>query len=280
MYCALTVDLKDSRKYPTESRNELQGYLIEAAELLNEIFHPSLERELSFSGGDELQGLFTGPDAAFLCLRLLRRLLFPIPLHAGLGIGEWTTVVPDRNTFYQDGTAFHRARAAIEQAKRETDYTALMDTGGDGDARLNAMMNAAFRLAEQNTCHQNELALLLEFLYPILPSKAITDFDVSPLRELLRKRADLAIFAGEKRQGRRSVFDSKTMSGPYGTSPDRPLPAECGLVCSEAHPYGAASMTADAAGLTRQAVDTALRAANVYPERALALALRDTLAEL
>ena len=39
-------------------------------------------------------------------------------------------------------------------------------------------------------------------------------------------------------------------------------------------------MTADAAGLTRQAVDTALRAANVYPERALALALRDTLAEL
>ena len=278
MYCALTVDLKDSRRYPPERRNELQSFLIEAAETLTGIFRPALARELSFSGGDELQALFTGPEAAFLCLRLLRRVLFPIPLHAGLGVGEWTTVVPERSTFYQDGTAFHRARAALEQAKRETDYTALLDTGGEGDARLNAVMNAAFLLAEQNTSRQNELALLLEYLYPILPRQEA--FDLSPLWGLMRARAGLALFAGEKGIGRQSVFAGKRPES--FAAPVMGLTSWSGMrrCYHDAHPYGAASAAAEAAGLTRQAVDTALRASKVYAERALALTLRDGLAEL
>ena len=289
MYCALTVDLKDSRKYPTESRNELQGYLIETADTLNRIFRPSLERELSFSGGDELQGLFTGPDAAFLCLRLLRRLLFPIPLHAGLGVGEWTTVVPDRNTFYQDGTVFHRARAAIEQAKRETDYTAFMDAENEKNAGLNAMLNASFALTEQNTAYQNELGLLLECFYPISPKEGLYLGELSGISALMRRRKGLVAFYGEKDRKRpTAVFDRVEQEPDFwirnanqtwseGWRENRTGQREC---YPFAHPRGAASTIADAAGLTRQAVDTALRAANVYPERALALALLDTLAEL
>lgn len=279
MYCALTVDLKDSRKYPPKSRNELQDFLIEAAELLNEIFGPMPEGRLSFSGGDELQGLFPRADAAFLCLRLLRRIFFPIPLHAGLGLGEWTTVVPGRNSFYQDGSAYHRAREAIEWAKRDTDNAALLMTGGEGDARLNAMMNACFRLTEQNTAHQNQLSLLLEFLYPILPEGAGAEaaLGLSRLPALMRSRDALEVFAGERGRTRESVFHSKTLAGPYGPPSER-FEWYDGRLCSPfAHPYGAASTVAEAAGLTRQAVDTALRASNVYAERALAMALAEEL---
>ncbi len=282
MVCALNVDLKDSRKYPPKSRNELQGFLVETAETLNEFFGLTPEGRLSFSGGDELQGLFPGADAAFLCLRLLRRIVFPIPLHAGLGVGEWSTVVPNRNTFYQDGTAYHRAREAIERAKRDTDSMALLAAGGDRDAGLNAMLNACFALTEQNTAHQNELALLLEFLYPILPESAGAEAaeGLSRLPELMRKRDGLEIFNGEGSRRRESVFHSKTLAGPFGPPSER-FEWSDGKHCFPfAHPYGAASAAADAAGLTRQAVDKALRASNVYAERALALALAGELRRL
>lgn len=278
VYCALIVDLKDSRKYPPESRNELQAFLIETAEMLNEIFGLTPEGSLSFSGGDELQGLFPGADAAFLCLRLLRRIFFPIPLHAGLGLGEWTTVVPARNSYYQDGSAYHRAREAIDWAKRDTDNSALLMSGGEGDPGRNAMLNACFRLTEQNTAHQNQLSLLLEFLYPILPEGAGAEAarGLSRLPALMRKRDELEVFAGERGRIRESVFQSKTLAGPYGPPSER-LERDGGRLCSPfAHPYGAASTVADAAGLTRQAVDTALRASNVYAERALAIALAET----
>ena len=286
MYCALTVDLKDSRKYPTESRNELQHYLISAAEALNQIFRPTLERELSFSGGDELQGLFIGPDAAFLCLRMLRRLLFPIPLHAGMGVGEWTTVIPERNTFYQDGPAFHRARAAIEQAKRETDYTALISLGSADSAGMNAMLNAVFALTEQNTAYQNELALLLECFYPILSEEGLYLTELNSIPALMRRRKGLAAFFDEKERKRpNTVFDKVEREPDFrlrnakqtwseAWRENRPVQRES---YPFAHPRGAASAIAEAAGLTRQAVDTALRASNVYAERALTLALLEML---
>ena len=114
MVAALTLDLKNSQKYDYKKRADIQKYLIDIVDIMNHVFRASLLRDLRFNGGDEMQGLFQDPENAFLCLRLFQHSLHNIPFHAGIGIGEWTTVIDDKDTFYQDGTAYHRARRAID----------------------------------------------------------------------------------------------------------------------------------------------------------------------
>ena len=276
MYCALTVDLKHSRRYDNQARLELQEYLVQSMELLNQIFADSLEKKLRFSGGDELQGLFSGVDAAILCFRLLRRMVFPAELHAGFGMGEWNVRILDRDTFYQDGSAYHRAREAVEQAKRDTDRDVVFLSGDPMmDGMRDALLNGALRLTAGNTVYQNELAVLLECLYPIPPRGRLWAIPLHKIPALMERRYELMFYQKGFSKSRKSPLM-------YGCINDQDAEKafireckqqEAGQEGTWAHPRGAASEVAKAANLTRQAVDTALKSANVYHERALILAL-------
>lgn len=279
MYGALMVDLKGSRDYEPERRNALQQYLVELTEILNLCFASGLERRLEFNGGDEIQGLFTRPADALLCLRLLRRAIFPVPIHGGIGVGEWTVRTPERDTFYQDGPVYHRAREAIELAKKERDYRALMITGRSKDMALNAVLNGIFALTEGNSSHQNDLALLVELLYPIVSPEGSLDLSgLLELAELLSRRGELCE-GGKPAKLRPEAFSEAVRLGPrfLGESWAEARNRNSSACYSCAHPYGAASAAAALAGLKRQAVDTALRAAKVYEERSLTLALLELL---
>ena len=267
MYCALTVDLKHSRQYGDQERWELQEYLVRTTELLNQIFGDSLEKELRFSGGDELQGLFLGADAAILCFRLLRRMIFPIQLHAGFGTGEWSVQIPNRDTFYQDGSAYHLAREALEQAKRETDWEAVFCSGNpEADRMQTAVLNAALCLTKRNTDHQNELAVLLECLFPLAPNRDLRERYIAEIPELMAERYTLTYYKKRfARSGKPRVMAAVAAEGVT-------MPRSSGRE-ELPHPRGAASELARLADLKRQSVDTALRSANVYQERALILAL-------
>ena len=266
MSCVLTVDMKHSKGYGAEERRALQDYLIDVAELLNRVFAASLEKELRFSGGDELQGLFRDLGGAVLCFRLLRRAVFPLPLHAGFGLGDWTVNVPERDTFYQDGPAFHLAREAVEQAKGDTDRDAVVRSGDEGrDAAANAMLNAALRLTERNTAHQNELAVLLECLYPLDPGGVLDGAALVQLPTLMLERYGIAFYEKRVLQAQKPPV--------MAMAADRDRAAPQSAEPCAAHPRGAATAVAQAAHLTRQAVDTALRSANVYHERALILSM-------
>lgn len=266
MYCAMTVDLKHSRRYGDQERWELQEYLVRTTELLNQIFCDSLEKELRFSGGDELQGLFLGRDVAILCFRLLRRMVFPIKLHAGFGTGEWSVQIPNRDTFYQDGSAYHMAREALEQAKRETDWDAVFRSENpEADRVQTAVLNAALRLTKRNTDHQNELAVLLECLFPLFPNRDLRERYIAEILRLMAWRYDLTYYKNRfARSGKPQIMAAAAagVTMPWGSGREG-LP----------HPRGAASEMARLVGLKRQSVDTALRSANVYHERALILAL-------
>ena len=280
VYAALIVDLKRSRDYQPERRSALQSYLVELTDELNRLFCDSLERELRFSGGDELQGLFRSPSAAWLCLRLLRRTIHPVAFHAGLGVGEWVARTPERDTFFQDGPVYHRARAALEAAKGETDCPALANTGGDLDPALNAILNGSLLLTAQNTAHQNLLALLLECLYPLFPLEEGLHLEALP--ELLQRMEEWAGFTDYLigRQSKRPyvLFEAARRLQKTDTAMDSyPLRIGPEGTYAAAHPRGAASAVAEAVGLKRQAVDTALRASKAYTERALALAGLDIL---
>lgn len=70
-YTALIIDLKKSRRYTKDDRNHIQHYIMDDFHLLNGLYCTELVREVDFSAGDEVQGLFSSPEAAYLYYRML-----------------------------------------------------------------------------------------------------------------------------------------------------------------------------------------------------------------
>ena len=89
-YVSLIMDIEKSRTYATEDRIELQKYMSYCIDKLNELFRENIEHDVTFSAGDELQGLFNDTTVAVMYFRLFEMLLKPVKLRAGIGVGEWT----------------------------------------------------------------------------------------------------------------------------------------------------------------------------------------------
>ena len=166
-YTVLMVDIRKSRQYQQQERQELQNFCLKAVELLNGIFAEALVKNVEFSAGDELQGLFKRMDAAFLYLRLFRMLLWDVDVYAGIGHGDWTVQVVGRGTTFQDGPAYHHARKALEACKKAKDYSLVVCTDAGLDGMSSALLNSLFSLNERLTLYQSELWLLLEILWPV-----------------------------------------------------------------------------------------------------------------
>lgn len=63
--------------------------------------------------------MFRDLPSAFLAYRYLRILVQTVELRGGIGIGSWTTRTESSLSTEQDGTAYHRARAAIDAAEKD-----------------------------------------------------------------------------------------------------------------------------------------------------------------
>ena len=125
-YTALIIDLKSSRKYNIRARNNIQEYIMHVVDVLNYIFRKSLEKDVDFSAGDEIQGLFSSTKAAYLYFRMFSMLVSPIEIRAGIGIGSWEVVIKDAGTTAQDGRAYHNARYAIKAVEESKGYSVLL----------------------------------------------------------------------------------------------------------------------------------------------------------
>ena len=106
-YAALIIDLKKSRSYTKEDRNHIQYYIMDVIHLLNRLYRRELVREVDFSAGDEVQGLFSSPEAAYLYYRMLSMWLHPVEIRAGIGVGGWDVQLDSKGTTGQDGPAYH-----------------------------------------------------------------------------------------------------------------------------------------------------------------------------
>lgn len=168
-YTAMIADVADSRRLEPEARTSLQKQLFQSTETLNGLFAPALVKPVAFSAGDELQGLFRTPEAAILCWRMLVLTLDGAALRAGFGVGGWEVRIREAGTTAQDGTAYHRAREAIEAAEKSGE-TALLRSGDDPtDAAVNALLGAALRICagRRGSRAQLEAARTLEFSCPL-----------------------------------------------------------------------------------------------------------------
>ena len=98
-YVALIADIKGSRKYRAEERGYLQDLTNESLLFANELFKEGIEKEVVFSAGDEVQGLFREPATAFLYYRFLCFLLGPGVLRGGLGVGTFISTIAMSNAY-------------------------------------------------------------------------------------------------------------------------------------------------------------------------------------
>jgi len=166
-------------------RNSIQNYITAVISSLNGIFSNSLAKEVVFSAGDEIQGLFLSPESAYLYLRMFCMLIFPVEIRAGIGIGEWNIIVENASTTAQDGPAYHNARTAIKNVKDSSGYSVLLYSGKDADLYLNALINSYFALSSNHSEYQNDIMLLSELLYPIDYHQAISYDKIKNIFELI-----------------------------------------------------------------------------------------------
>ncbi|QQB73160.1 SatD family protein [Fusobacterium canifelinum] len=254
-YSVLMIDLKNSRSYTIQDRNNIQNSILNSIKILNKIFENSIEKEVEFSAGDEIQGLFTSAQSAYLYYRLFSMLIFPIEIHSGIGFGTWDIKVDNASSTAQDGIAYHNARKAIDEAKKSLEYSVLFYSKDKNDTIINSLINSNNLLSTKQSKYQNNLMLLAEVLYPIA-SKDIIDY--KNLKELLK------FLQFEKKDD--FVIDIDYL--PIARQLDKE-----NFYITEGKKRGLSTQISKLLGVSRQSVEKAIKSGNVYELRNLTIAI-------
>ncbi len=182
-YVSLIIDIEKSKSYRIDERNEMQHYMDKCINNLNHLFKHNIQCEVTFSAGDEMQGLFDDVTTALLYFRLLELLMKPVKLRAGIGVGDWTVKIEKGLSTQQDGPAYHRARIAIEEVYKMQLQNIRIYSEKD-DVLANHLINASLLLKRQQIYMQNIVQVIIELLYPFLTNdRALDAYEV--IKELL-----------------------------------------------------------------------------------------------
>ena len=254
-YSALMIDLKNSRSYSIQDRNNIQNSILNSITTLNKIFKNSIEKEVEFSAGDEIQGLFVSPQSAYLYYRLFSTIIFPIEIHSGIGFGTWDIKVDNASSTAQDGTVYHYARKAIDEAKKSLEYSTLFYSKNKNDIIINSLINAAALLAFKQSEYQNKLMLLTEILYPIASEDII---DYKNLKEILK------FIQFEKRENLILDIDYPIIS--------TQLEKESFYI-TEGKKRGLSTQISKLLGVSRQSVEKSIKIGDIYELRNLTIAV-------
>ena len=249
------VDLKNSRLYDIQDRNNIQNSILSGINILNKIFKNSIEKEVEFSAGDEIQGLFLSSQAAYLYYRLFSMLIFPIEIHCGIGFGTWDIKVESASSTAQDGTVYHYARKAIDEAKKSLEYSVLFYSKNKNDIIINSLINSNNLLAEKQSKYQNNLMLLAEILYPIANGDII---EYKELKELLK------FIQFEKKENLIIDIEYPIIS--------TQLEKESFYV-TEGKKRGLSTQISKLLGVSRQSVEKAIKTGNIYELRNLTISI-------
>lgn len=271
LYAVLIIDLKRSKRYSAEYRSDIQSFIFSTIQCLNNIFYESLIKKVDFSAGDELQGLFTSPQAAFLYYRFFNLIISPIRIRAGIGVGTWDVVIDDAGTTAQDGVAYHRARYAIETTEREAfGYNILLNSGKSTDSLINSTINTSSIIIEKNSYRQNFIMLLTELMYPITCEDIVDLYKLDVIiYDLIQQKQDLLIerkpysyMSTEKRPLEYNIGHIELIKPIDAYSYDNDF-----FINSAAQMRGFRTIIADVLNITRQGTYNSIRSSNLFEER-------------
>lgn len=269
-YVALIMDLKKSRAYSSRNRNDIQGYVLLVVNVLNDIFRRALEKEVTFSAGDEVQGLFSSVEASYLYFRLFSMLVSPVEIRAGIGVGEWDVIIKDAGTTAQDGTAYHNARYAIDATEESLGYSVLLYSNKKTDIVVNSLFNSTALIINKQSVYQNEVMLFSELLYPI---NAYDIIDVNNLREIVelikQKFVQYDFFRNNTHQ--KEPLFCRIKSFDFESKPMDAINDNDSFFVVAGKVRGLPMQLSELIGVTRQSIDKTIKAANIYEARNLAV---------
>lgn len=276
------IDLKKSRSYLQWERKLIQHYISDVLEVLNEIFREELVREMEFSAGDEVQGLFDSSENAYLYFRMFELLLHPVKLRAGIGVGDWEVRMEGQGSTSQDGTAYHNARYAIE-CTQDGEENEILLYSADRDYMINALIGHLSAMAERRSIYQNQLALLTEWMFPLLEKKTSEHMPAKFLEAegLLQRKNGFDHEIG--RVNKSLPFDRLNREALENVGVVL-LREEEGLkdffYITRGKQRGIPTQLANVLGMNRQSIEKTLRAAEVFSARNMALAALKEMREI
>lgn len=130
-------------------RDKLRG----ALEHVNQLFLPALAEPFGLAGDDRVDGALADPVQTPLCLSVLRELIAPLPLRAGVGVG---IVDHRRPGAGGDRDAYSIARRAQRLVVRDDGLTRYLGSGDAGDLLLGALCRLVDPLIRARTLKQWE----------------------------------------------------------------------------------------------------------------------------
>ena len=164
-YAALMFDIVESRHY--QGRYDIQNTLMNAVSYLNHLYREDIKKEVVSSAGDEFQGLFLSLQSAFLYIRKLQLLIYPIKIRCGIGYGEIKYDVEKWSSSAFDGEAYYLARDAINEVSKKKSNAIFFNTKSHFDKYLNMLCFSGIELKVRQSQVARWIELLADLVLPI-----------------------------------------------------------------------------------------------------------------
>ncbi len=147
-YAVIISDIKGSKKMKEMERYEWQLFLKSAIVQVNENWQDAIEAPFMITKGDEFQGVVRDIPVVHDIMIEFERLLYPLVMRYGIGLGRIQKMganIP----IEMDGPAFHRANAALNQAKKRKTRVIFQSN----DSQLDMYINSVYTLINAIKSH-------------------------------------------------------------------------------------------------------------------------------
>ena len=181
-YAAVIFDVVESRRYV--DRLYLQNILMESISYLNWVYRNEIKKEVVSSAGDEFQGLFLDLQTAFLYIRKLQLLIYPIKIRCGIGYGEIKYDVEKWSSSAISGEAYYLCRDAIDSISKRRSNAICFNTHSKYDKYLNEFCKCNVEIKSK----QSQMVRMIELVADIISPIRILDEDVNFYYFILEKR--------------------------------------------------------------------------------------------
>lgn len=160
-------DIVESRRY--NDRYDVQNILMESISYLNSVFGYAIKKEIVPSAGDEFQGLFMDLQTAFLYVRKLQLLIYPIKIRCGIGYGNIKYDVDNWSSPSIDGEAYYLCRDAIDSISKRKTNVICFNTTSKYDKYLNIFCMADIEIKSKQSQTSHLIELIADIIAPIKP---------------------------------------------------------------------------------------------------------------
>ena len=183
-YAAVIFDIIESRRYI--DRYDVQSILMDSTAYLNRLYSYAIKKDVISSAGDEFQGLFKDLQTAFLYIRKLQLLIYPIKIRCGIGYGEIKYDVAEWSSSAISGETYYLCRDAIDTLIKRKNNAIRFNTLSRYDRYLNEFCKSDIEIKARQSQTVRIIELIADILYPIIPIEEDLNFYCNILENKLK----------------------------------------------------------------------------------------------